>query len=86
MTTTQEKKKRILVVDDNTENIRVIGSILRQQGYNAGFAMDGQQALEILKGSIEEFDLMLLDVNMPGMNGFDVSVKFVSWNGSTSSR
>ncbi|QRX64776.1 hybrid sensor histidine kinase/response regulator [Dysgonomonadaceae bacterium zrk40] len=72
MTTTQEKKKRILVVDDNTENIRVIGSILRQQGYNAGFAMDGQQALEILKGSIEEFDLMLLDVNMPGMNGFDV--------------
>ena len=72
MTTTQEKKKRILVVDDNTENIRVIGSILRQQGYNAGFAMDGQQALEILNGSIEEFDLMLLDVNMPGMNGFEV--------------
>ena len=72
MTTIQTKKKRILVVDDNTENIRVIGSILRQQGYNAGFAMDGQQALEILKGSIEEFDLMLLDVNMPGMNGFEV--------------
>ncbi len=72
MTTTQEIKKRILVVDDNTENIRVIGSILRQQGYNAGFAMDGQQALEILKGSVEEFDLMLLDVNMPGMNGFEV--------------
>lgn len=72
MTTTQNKKKRILVVDDNTENIRVIGSILRQQGYNAGFAMDGQQTLEILKGSGEEFDLMLLDVNMPGMNGFEV--------------
>ena len=59
-------------MDDNTENIRVIGSILRQQGYNAGFAMDGQQTLEILKGSGEEFDLMLLDVNMPGMNGFEV--------------
>lgn len=72
MTTIQTKKKRILVVDDNTENIRVIGSILRQQGYNAGFAMDGQQALDILKGSFEEFDLMLLDVNMPGMNGFEV--------------
>ena len=72
MTTIQTKKKRILVVDDNTENIRVIGSILRQQGYNAGFAMDGQQTLEILKGSGEEFDLMLLDVNMPGMNGFEV--------------
>jgi len=72
MTTTQGKKKRILVVDDNAENIRVIGSILRLQGYNAGFAMDGQQTLEILKGSVEEFDLMLLDVNMPGMNGFEV--------------
>jgi|LSQX01.2.fsa_nt_gb two-component system sensor histidine kinase/response regulator len=72
MKATQDRKKRILVVDDNTENIRVIGSILRQQGYNAGFAMDGQQSLEILKGSVEEFDLMLLDVNMPGMNGFEV--------------
>lgn len=49
MKTTEGKKKRILVVDDNVENIRVIGSILRENGFNAGYAIDGQQALDILK-------------------------------------
>jgi len=75
MKTTEGKKKRILVVDDNGENIRVIGSILRQNGYNVGYAIHGQQALDILNGNEEEFDLMLLDVNMPGINGFEVCQK-----------
>jgi|SRR5690554_529920 two-component system sensor histidine kinase/response regulator len=72
MKTTQSNKKRILVVDDNVENIRVIGSILRENGFNAGYAIDGQQALDVLDGSGATFDLMLLDVNMPGINGFEV--------------
>lgn len=69
-TTEGKKKKRILVVDDNVENIRVIGSILRENGFYAGYATDGQQALDILKGNEAAFDLLLLDVNMPGINGF----------------
>jgi two-component system sensor histidine kinase/response regulator len=72
MKTTEGKKKRILVVDDNAENIRVIGSILRQNGFNVGYAIDGQQALDILQGIEVAFDLLLLDVNMPGINGFEV--------------
>jgi len=72
MTTTQSEKKRILVVDDNKENIRVIGSILRENGYSVGYAMNGEQAEEVLNGSEAQFDLMLLDVNMPGRNGFEV--------------
>jgi two-component system sensor histidine kinase/response regulator len=72
MTTSRKDKKRILIVDDNKENIRVIGSILREKGYNTGFAFDGKQALDILTGGDVLFDLILLDVNMPGMNGFDV--------------
>ena len=72
MTTTQKEKKRILVVDDNKENIRVIGSILRENGYSVGYAMNGEQAVEVLNENEAQFDLMLLDVNMPGMNGFEV--------------
>ena len=59
-------------MDDNAENIRVIGSILRQNGFNVGYAIDGQQALDILQGIEVAFDLLLLDVNMPGINGFEV--------------
>lgn len=72
METQQTKKHKILVVDDNRENIRIIGSILRQNGYKAGFATSGQQALDILEPDEEEYDLVLLDVNMPGKNGFEV--------------
>ncbi len=75
MKTTQRGKRRILVVDDNAENIRVIGSILRQNDYNVGYAIDGQQALNILNGDDTQFDLILLDVNMPGLNGFQVCQK-----------
>lgn len=75
METTRVKKHKILVVDDNSENIRIIGSILRQNAYQAGFATSGQQALDILEAKDEDYDLVLLDVNMPGMNGFEVCQK-----------
>lgn len=75
MVTTQVKKYKILVVDDNSENIRIIGSILRQNAYQAGFATSGQQALDILTEKAEYYDLILLDVNMPGMDGFEVCRK-----------
>lgn len=75
METTKGKKHQILVVDDNTDNIRIIGSILRNNEYQVGFATGGQQALEILTEDDEEYDLVLLDVNMPGMNGFEACGK-----------
>lgn len=61
---------KILIVDDNKNNIQVLGNILRDNGYSVGFAIHGQQALQILRGN-PEFDLILLDVEMPVMNGFD---------------
>ena len=61
---------KILVVDDNPKNIQVIGSILRDIGYSVGFAFDGQQALTLLLKT-NDYDLVLLDVNMPVMNGFE---------------
>ncbi len=75
METNQGTKQKILVVDDNSENIRIIGSILRQNLYQVGFATGGQQALDILDSKDEDYDLVLLDVNMPGMNGFEVCRK-----------
>ncbi|MBN2616612.1 MAG: hybrid sensor histidine kinase/response regulator [Bacteroidales bacterium] len=72
MEITHSRKYKVLVVDDNSENIRIIGSILRQNDYQVGFATRGQQALDILGEKGEDYDLILLDVNMPGLNGFEV--------------
>ncbi len=66
----EENIFKILVVDDNPQNIQVIGSLLRDAGYSVGFAFDGQQAL-ILLHKTNDYDLVLLDVNMPVMNGFE---------------
>jgi len=64
------KDFKILAVDDNLKNIQVIGSILTEANYEVGFAMDGKQALDLLLDS-NDYDLVLLDVNMPVMNGIE---------------
>jgi two-component system sensor histidine kinase/response regulator len=61
---------KILAVDDNPKNIQVIGSMLREANYNVGFATDGRQAMNLLLKS-NDYDLVLLDIDMPVMNGFD---------------
>jgi two-component system, sensor histidine kinase and response regulator len=61
---------KILVVDDNTRNIQVIGTILREEGYEIGFALDGKQALDLLNDSTD-YDLVLMDIKMPVMDGFE---------------
>jgi len=63
----------ILIVDDVSRNIQILGSILRAEGYSLAFATSGPQALEIA-GS-QHFDLILLDVMMPEMTGFEVCQK-----------
>lgn len=67
---------RVLIVDDNPKNLQVLGKFLRNENYGLEFAVDGNAALEWLE--IREFDLVLLDVNMPGMDGFDVCRKIRS--------
>lgn len=59
----------ILIVDDNSQNIQLLGNVLRNNGYQIGCAMDGAQALEILEQS-DGYDLILLDINMPVLDGF----------------
>lgn len=64
------KDFKVLAVDDNLKNIQVIGSILTEANYEVGFAMDGKQALDLLLES-NDYDLVLLDINMPVMNGIE---------------
>jgi class 3 adenylate cyclase len=60
----------ILVVDDNRMNRIKLWRVLEQQGHTVGLAENGQQALEQLKA--DAFDLVLLDIVMPEMDGFQV--------------
>lgn len=61
---------RILVADDNPENRDLLTRRLRQQGHVAVGAADGQIALDLLDS--EPFDLLLLDIMMPRVSGFEV--------------
>jgi len=60
----------ILVVDDNQENLRVVNSLLKEENYKIALALDGKSALKIIEKS--RIDLILLDIMMPGMDGFEV--------------
>ncbi|OGN93103.1 MAG: guanylate cyclase [Chloroflexi bacterium RBG_13_50_21] len=63
----------LLVVDDNKVNRLLLGRGLEGQGHRVAFAENGRQALEILHQN--EFDLMLLDIQMPEMDGYQVLEK-----------
>jgi class 3 adenylate cyclase len=57
-------------VDDNKVNRLLLGRGLEQQGHRVAFAQDGQQALDLLRA--EPFDLVLLDILMPELDGYQV--------------
>ncbi|MEX0982185.1 MAG: hybrid sensor histidine kinase/response regulator [Bacteroidales bacterium] len=65
-----QSDSKILIVDDNPKNLQVLGKTLQKENYAIEFAISGPAALEWLKN--EKFDLVLLDINMPGMDGFEV--------------
>jgi two-component system sensor histidine kinase/response regulator len=60
----------LLVADDNEMNRDMLSRRLEREGYRVGIAEDGNRALEMIRD--EHFDLILLDVMMPGLTGFEV--------------
>ena len=62
-------RRSILVADDNRTNRNVLAAILESAGHIVTMAADGDEALEALEH--ESFDILLLDVNMPRLNGID---------------
>lgn len=68
-TSTQDRRPQLLVVDDEPANLQVLRHIL-QEDYRLLFAKDGAKALEL--AARENPELILLDVMMPGMTGYEV--------------
>lgn len=66
----ETNKAHILIVDDIGENLQVLGNILNKEGFDTSFALNGKQALSIIEDTLP--DLVLLDISMPLMNGFEV--------------
>jgi putative two-component system response regulator len=64
-------KTAILIVDDQPQNIELLEAYLAPLGYEIVTAANGEEALEKL--SDNQIDLILLDVMMPGINGFEVT-------------
>jgi len=71
--------KKVLVVDDEKDIRELLGDILKMGGYKVIFAEDGQQAL---KKCLKGVDLILLDINLPKLNGYEV-LKILMENNKT---
>ena len=62
--------RRILIVEDDADLREALGEILRDEGYEVGIAAHGAKALELLRGDFQRPALILLDLTMPVMNGW----------------
>jgi CheY-like chemotaxis protein len=68
-----ERPAKILVVDDVPENVRLLEAVLTPRGYDVLTASDGIRALEVVES--DQPDLILLDVMMPGLDGYAVCAR-----------
>ena len=67
-------KKKILCVEDNAVNMLLISRIIEAEGYELIKAEDGNVALSLLENLVP--DLILLDINLPGINGLELARRF----------
>jgi CheY-like chemotaxis protein len=70
--------KRILVVDDDSSVREMLTRVLAGEGYQALSAASGEEALKFV--AVSPFDLVLLDLNMPGKNGWDTFERLTTEN------
>ncbi|MBN2144186.1 MAG: response regulator [Candidatus Aureabacteria bacterium] len=63
--------KNIMVVDDQAFIRQVIGTELKKLGYEVSFAVDGLDCLTKIKSSTEKIDLIIMDVMMPNLDGYE---------------
>jgi two-component system cell cycle response regulator DivK len=70
------KKSTILYVEDNPDNRSLIRRVLEAEGYAVVEAVNAKQALEKLEGA--DIDLVLMDINMPDMDGYTLTARIKS--------
>lgn len=63
-------RKNILIIDDNKDMLGIFEQLLLDDGFSVSTANNGIAGIELFKR--ESFDLVITDINMPGMSGFDV--------------
>lgn len=63
---------KILIVDDNQQITSILANYARKEGLEPVIALDGQQALELFSQHEQDVDVVLLDVMMPKLDGFEV--------------
>lgn len=73
-----EKKITVLIVDDDENLIEIYSQKLTSEGFVVITASDGEEAIHKIKENFETLDLVLLDVVMPKMDGYDVLEKIRS--------
>jgi len=66
-----DRKMTILVIEDNDVNRRVLHGMLEQKGHGTEMAKNGNEALKIIEN--QNFDLIISDINMDGMDGFETT-------------
>ena len=68
--------KRVLITEDNELNAEILAAILEEQGFLVEFAADGEECVEkVYRSSEGYYDLILMDIQMPNMNGFQATRK-----------
>ena len=72
-----DRQPKILIVDDTTQNIKLLEAVLAPRGYALVTATSGREALEKIVN--EQLDLILLDIVMPGMDGYEVCQRVRSY-------
>ena len=71
------KESKILLVDDDELNRRMMGLLLSEKGYNYDTASNGLEAVEAIQSEL--YDLVLMDLQMPLMDGYDATRKIREW-------
>lgn len=74
----RKHSKKILIVDDNRINQVVTRRILEKENFNCDVAKEGSEAIE--KVAANDYDIVLMDVNMPGMNGMEATAEIRKFN------
>ncbi|HET8711717.1 MAG TPA: response regulator, partial [Spongiibacteraceae bacterium] len=68
-----QRSLTLLVVEDNITNQVVIQSMLEKLGHDGRVAANGKEAIEVYRAHHHEFDIVLMDCEMPGMDGYEAT-------------